>query len=194
MNSSTRSAGSENVPAPQRRLPSASLGGRRAAKPVRLTSDHRSRSRSGGRPARSSSSSCLGAKQAQVRPEERALPDEPERRPGQAADPHQSRPAAAGPLPDRVVGQRQAPAGRVRGPGHQLRGHGQPQTGAQRPVDKAGEQGFVGTALSERRHRRSSASPAASNRAPVTTSPPSPTRGGKPKVLVKNAFEPDWSR
>lgn len=68
-----------------------------------------------------------------------------------------------------------------------------PRTGAQRPIQKTGEDGFVGTALSadgttvlgftggfepEPNHD-------------VATVP---YGGGKLKVLVENAFEPDWSR
>ena len=85
---------------------------------------------------------------AQVRPEERALPDEPERQGGQAPHPHQRRPAADGPLPDRLVGRRQAPAGRVRGPGHQLRGRRQPQDRRPEAGRRGRGDGFVGTALS----------------------------------------------
>ena len=65
--------------------------------------------------------------EAQVRPEERALPDEPAGQAGQAPHPHQGAAAAAGPLPDRLVGKRQPPADRVPGPGHQLRGRRQSQ-------------------------------------------------------------------
>jgi Tol biopolymer transport system component len=68
-----------------------------------------------------------------------------------------------------------------------------PRTGAQRPVQETGEDGFVGSALSadgttvlgftggfepEPNHD-------------VATVP---YGGGKLKILVKNAFEPDWSR
>jgi Tol biopolymer transport system component len=67
-----------------------------------------------------------------------------------------------------------------------------PKTGAQKPIVKATEQGFVGTAIS---HDGSTVlgytggfepSP---NHNVVTV----PYTGGKAKVLVKNAFEPDWS-
>jgi hypothetical protein len=68
-----------------------------------------------------------------------------------------------------------------------------PKSGAERPVAEAGEQGFVGSALSSDgklvlgytggfdpglRHDVMSV----------------PYAGGKGKVLAKNAFEPDWSR
>jgi Tol biopolymer transport system component len=68
-----------------------------------------------------------------------------------------------------------------------------PRTGAQRSVTKAREQGFAGTALSADgksilgmtggfepgpRHKVLSI----------------PYGGGQPKILAKNAFEPDWSR
>jgi dipeptidyl aminopeptidase/acylaminoacyl peptidase len=68
-----------------------------------------------------------------------------------------------------------------------------PKTGAEKPVGQAGEQGFVGTALSSDgkfvlgytggfdpglRHDVMSV----------------PYAGGKGKVIAKNAFEPDWSR
>ncbi len=68
-----------------------------------------------------------------------------------------------------------------------------PQTGAQRPLDKVGEQGFVGTALS------SDGSTVLGFTGGFEPGPNHdvssvPYGGGKPTTLVKNAFEPDWSR
>ncbi|HEX2708991.1 MAG TPA: hypothetical protein VHM66_13410 [Solirubrobacterales bacterium] len=68
-----------------------------------------------------------------------------------------------------------------------------PKTGAQQPVDKAGEQGFVGTALSSDGKRVlgfTGGFEPGPNHDVVTV----PYSGGKAKVLVKNAFEPAWSR
>jgi len=68
-----------------------------------------------------------------------------------------------------------------------------PRTGAQRPVHKAGEQGFVGTALSSDGKTVlgfSGGFEPGPNHDVATV----PYSGGKLKVLVKNAFEPDWSR
>src|SRR5215212_3743972 len=68
-----------------------------------------------------------------------------------------------------------------------------PRTGGQKPVGKAGEQGFVGTALSADGKLvlgfEGGLDPGNSN--DVVTIP---YGGGKPKVLAKNAFAPDWSR
>jgi Tol biopolymer transport system component len=68
-----------------------------------------------------------------------------------------------------------------------------PKTGAQRPVSKSGEQGFVGTALSADGKLvlgyEGGFDPGASH--DVVTIP---YAGGKPKLLAKNAFLPDWSR
>lgn len=68
-----------------------------------------------------------------------------------------------------------------------------PKTGAQKPIGKAGEQGFVGTALSSDGKLvlgfEGGFDPGNSHDV-VTV----PYAGGKPKLLVKNAFEPDWSR
>jgi Tol biopolymer transport system component len=70
-----------------------------------------------------------------------------------------------------------------------------PQTGAQKPLDKMGdgEQGFVGTALSGDGAAvlgfTGGFEPGPGH--DVATIPYS---GGKTKVLVENAFEPDWSR
>jgi Tol biopolymer transport system component len=70
-----------------------------------------------------------------------------------------------------------------------------PQTGAQKALDKMGdgEQGFVGTALS------SDGTAVLGFTGGFEPGPDHdvatiPYGGGKTKVLVKNAFEPDWSR
>jgi Tol biopolymer transport system component len=68
-----------------------------------------------------------------------------------------------------------------------------PSTGAQRTVDKAGEQGFVGTALSADGKTvlgfTGGFEPGPNHNAATV-----PYAGGKLKVLVHNAFEPAWSR
>ncbi len=68
-----------------------------------------------------------------------------------------------------------------------------PKTGAQRPLIKAEESGFVGTALSADGKTvlgfEGGFDPA--NKHNVATVP---YGGGKPTVLAKNAFEPSWSR
>jgi len=68
-----------------------------------------------------------------------------------------------------------------------------PKTGSQKPVGKAGEQGFVGAALSDDGKLvlgfEGGFDPGNSH--DVVTIP---YGGGKPKVLAMNAFEPDWSR
>ncbi len=65
-------------------------------------------------------------------------------------------------------------------------------TGAQKPIGPAGESGFVGTALSGNGKTvlgfEGGFDPG--NKHTVVTRP---FTGGKAKVLVKNAFEPDWS-
>lgn len=67
-----------------------------------------------------------------------------------------------------------------------------PKTGAQQPVDKAEEQGFVGTALSSDGTQvlgyTGGFDPSLKH--DVVSVPYS---GGKGKVLAKDAFEPDWS-
>jgi hypothetical protein len=68
-----------------------------------------------------------------------------------------------------------------------------PKTGAQKPIGKVGERGFVGTALSSDGKLvlgfEGGFDPGNSHDV-VTV----PYAGGKPKLLAKNAFEPDWSR
>jgi WD40-like Beta Propeller Repeat len=68
-----------------------------------------------------------------------------------------------------------------------------PKTGAQKPVGKAGEQGFVGTAVSADGKlvlgHEGGFDPGNSHDVVAI-----PYAGGKPKLLAKNAFEPDWSR
>jgi len=67
-----------------------------------------------------------------------------------------------------------------------------PKTGGQKPVGKAGEQGFVGTALSNDGKFvlgfEGGFDPGNSHDVVRI-----PYAGGKPKLLAKNAFEPDWS-
>jgi Tol biopolymer transport system component len=67
-----------------------------------------------------------------------------------------------------------------------------PKTGAQKAVGKAGEQGFVGTALSSDGRFvlgfEGGFDPGGSHDVVRI-----PYAGGKPKPLVRNAFEPDWS-
>ena len=67
-----------------------------------------------------------------------------------------------------------------------------PKTGAQKPVGKAGEQGLVGTALSNDGKFvlgfEGGFDPGNSHDVVRI-----PYAGGKPKPLAKNAFEPDWS-
>jgi hypothetical protein len=68
-----------------------------------------------------------------------------------------------------------------------------PKTGAQRPVSKSGEQGFVGTALSADGNLvlgYTNGFDPGLNHDVVAI----PYGGGKPTVLAKNAFLPDWSR
>ncbi len=66
-------------------------------------------------------------------------------------------------------------------------------TGAQKPVVRATEEGFVGTALSSDGRTVLGYEGAFDHtaRGDVATVP---FGGGKKKVLVKNAFDPDWSR
>ena len=69
-----------------------------------------------------------------------------------------------------------------------------PRTGAQRPVAGTGETGFVGTALSADGSLvlgfNGGFDPGLRNHKVQTV----PYAGGKPKTLVRNAFEPSWSR
>jgi Tol biopolymer transport system component len=68
-----------------------------------------------------------------------------------------------------------------------------PKTGAEKPVAQAGEQGFVGTALSSDGKfvlgYTGGFDPGLKHDVMSV-----PYAGGKGKVLAKNAFEPDWSR
>jgi len=68
-----------------------------------------------------------------------------------------------------------------------------PKTGAEKPVGPAGEQGFVGTALSSDGKfvlgYNGGFDPGAKHDVMSV-----PYAGGKGKVLANNAFEPDWSR
>jgi hypothetical protein len=67
-----------------------------------------------------------------------------------------------------------------------------PTTGAQKPVDKAEEQGFVGTAISNDGNSvlgyTGGFDPGAKHDVMSV-----PYVGGKGKILAKNAFEPEWS-
>jgi Tol biopolymer transport system component len=68
-----------------------------------------------------------------------------------------------------------------------------PQTGAQRPLIEATEQGFAGAALSADGKLVLGAT-GGFEPGPGHDVATVPYSGGKPKVLAKNAFEPDWSR
>lgn len=68
-----------------------------------------------------------------------------------------------------------------------------PQTGAQRPLVKATEQGFLGWALSAD-GKLVLGSTGGFEPGPGNDVATIPYSGGKPKVLAKNAFEPSWSR
>lgn len=68
-----------------------------------------------------------------------------------------------------------------------------PRTGAQKPLDKTGEQGFVGTALSKDGSTVlgfTGGFEPGPNHAVASV----PYAGGKKKILVKGGYEPDWSR
>src|SRR5262249_5797738 len=68
-----------------------------------------------------------------------------------------------------------------------------PSTGSQRPLVKAEDQGFAGTGLSAdgKTVLGFTGGFEPGPRHDVATVPSS---GGKPKVLVRQGFEPDWSR
>jgi Tol biopolymer transport system component len=68
-----------------------------------------------------------------------------------------------------------------------------PQSGAQRPLVEATEQGFAGAALSADGRLVLGAS-GGFEPGPGHNVATIPYGGGKPKVLAKNAFEPGWSR
>ena len=68
-----------------------------------------------------------------------------------------------------------------------------PRTGAQRPLVEATEQGFAGVALSAD-GRLVLGATGGFEPGPGHDVATVPYGGGKPKVLAKNAFDPDWSR
>jgi Tol biopolymer transport system component len=68
-----------------------------------------------------------------------------------------------------------------------------PRTGAQRPLDRAGERGFVGTALSAD-GKTVLGFTGGFEPGPGHDVATVPYAGGKRRALVHNAFEPDWSR
>lgn len=68
-----------------------------------------------------------------------------------------------------------------------------PRTGAQRPLIEATEQGFAGAGLSADGKLVLGAT-GGFEPGPGHDVATVPYGGGKPKVLAKNAFEPDWSR
>jgi Tol biopolymer transport system component len=68
-----------------------------------------------------------------------------------------------------------------------------PRTGAQRPIDKPVERGFVGAALSDD-GTTVLGSTGGFEPGPGHNVATIPYAGGKVKILVRNAFEPDWNR
>jgi hypothetical protein len=68
-----------------------------------------------------------------------------------------------------------------------------PRNGKQRPLTKAVERGLVGTALSAD-GKRVLAATGGFEPEPNHDVVSVPYRGGRGKVLARNAYEPDWSR
>lgn len=68
-----------------------------------------------------------------------------------------------------------------------------PRTGAQQPLGKAGEQGLVGTSLSSDGKLVLGAT-GGFEPGPDYDVVSVPYRGGRARILVRNAFDPDWSR
>ena len=135
-----------------------------------------------------------GRKDAQVRPEERPLPDEPERQGRQSPHPHQGRPTTCGP--------QSRPSGRPAASSCSAEFGGQdtsyavtvnPKTGAEQALTSEREVGFVGTTLSKD-GKLVLGSLGGFEPGPGHKVVSIPYTGGKPKVLANNAAEPDWSR
>ena len=165
----------------------------RAVQPVRLTRDHRSLSPLWGPNGKIVFVKQLGAKQRKYGPKNELYLMSPAGKQVQRLTHTNVGPLLLGLYPTQWSANGKRLLAQFNGQDTTYAVTVNPQTGAQRPLIEATEQGFAGAALSADGKLVLGAT-GGFEPGPGHDVATVPYGGGKPKVLAKNAFEPDWSR
>ena len=162
-----------------------------AGKPVQITHDHNSQNPLWGPAGKIVFVKLLGAKQRRYGPKNELYLMSPSGSQVKRLTHTKVGSLLQGLFPTELVGQRQPAADRVRGPGHELRGHGQ---SSDRRPEAAEEDGTASRASSAPPSRADGKTvlgfTGGFDPVPTTTPPPFPIRAASPKAR-RNAFEPD---
>lgn len=165
----------------------------RAAQPVRLTSDQRSLSPLWGSNGKIVFVKQLGAKQRKYGPKNELYLMNPAGKQVRRLTHTKVDPLLQGLYPTQWSANGKRLLAEFNGQDTSYAVTVNPRTGAQRPVTKAREQGFAGTALSAD-GKSILGMTGGFEPGPGHKVFSIPYGGGPPELLAKNAFEPDWSR
>jgi Tol biopolymer transport system component len=165
----------------------------RAAQPVRLTSDQRSLDPLWGPDGEIVFVKQLGAKQRKYGPKNELYLMNPAGKQVQRLTHTNVAPLLQGLYPTQWSANGKRLLAQFNGQDTTYAVTVNPQTGAQRPLIEATEQGFAGTALSADGKLVLGAT-GGFEPGPGHNVATVPYGGGRPRVLAKNAFEPGWSR
>lgn len=165
----------------------------RAAEPVRLTSDHRSLDPLWGPSGKVVFVKQLGAKQRRYGPKNELYLMNPAGKQVRRLTQTKVGPLLQGLYPTQWSSNGRRLLAQFNGQDTSYAVTVNPRTGAQRPLIEATEQGFAGAALSADGKLVLGAT-GGFEPGPNHDVATVPYGGGKPKVLARNAFEPDWSR
>ena len=165
----------------------------RAAEPVLLTRDHRSLSPLWGPAGKIVFVKQLGAKQRRYGPKNELYLMNPAGKQARRLTQTKVGPLLLGLSPTQWSSNGRRLLAQFGGQDTSYAVTVNPRTGAQRPLIEATEQGFAGAALSADGKLVLGAT-GGFEPGPGHNVATVPYGGGKPKVLAKNAFEPDWSR
>jgi Tol biopolymer transport system component len=165
----------------------------RAVQPVRLTRDHRSLSPLWGPAGRIVFVKQLGAKQRKYGPKNELYLMSPAGKQVRRLTHTKVDPLLQGLYPTAWSDSGNRLLAELDGQDTSYAVTVNPQTGAQRPVTKAREQGFAGTALSAD-GRSILGMTGGFEPGPGHKVLSIPYGGGRPELLAQNAFDPDWSR
>jgi Tol biopolymer transport system component len=165
----------------------------RADEPVRLTGDHRSLSPLWGPAGKIVLVKQLGAKQRRYGPKNELYLMNPAGKQVRRLTHTNAGPLLLGLSPTQWSANGRRLLAQFGGQDTSYAVTVNPRTGAQRPLVEATEQGFAGAALSANGKLVLGAT-GGFEPGPDHDVATVPYGGGKPKLLVKNAFEPDWNR
>lgn len=161
--------------------------------PVRLTHDHRSTSPLWGPAGKIVFAKQLGAKQRKYGPKNELYLMDPAGKQVRRLTHTKVGPLLLGLFPTQWSGNGKRLLAQFEGQDTTYAATVNPKTGAQRPLVEATEQGVIGTGLSTDGKLVLGAT-GGFEPGPGHNVVTIPYAGGRPKVLVKNAFEPSWSR